>query len=472
MSTLHYNGVEIDVVKTLSYDRQHVFDGPAYLWTRHRIHVVGIFNPAATSYSFAGLPANVFKSPGNNPAFTDNLIRHLLAQPRRKLVYTMAPKDEFGNPAIFKDDYSGRSLVILDCPPSPDPAAPDFAGYSNQRYATDANNGPTPLGSLVREIVGTKTWAVEFSIEACVNECMNYYRNPVVLLSHRWSAAQHVDQDGFCTRTVSGHAIFRTDRMLEMVATPDHFRSSLAHPVPKNCQRENITVRIHEDGNRFDYTFVDREQSHTIRRRGVTRIEALATSRRVTASADDPLAQSLPHIGSALAGRPSAGINLLLTPLLALIPHFELRFVVKVWGNRSANRFGLMSVAEQVLVAKSPIGKVGDDSKYRLDVRAAFDLVGRYAQAEATFIFGPRATNIDGLGGNLARDFPYLMDDELGTVATIQDANGRTAYQGFFARGSQLEQLIASGLSEPCQPPAFPRSQTGEAVDLPVNGPS
>jgi hypothetical protein len=468
VSTLHYNGLQIQVIRTLSYVRRAVYDGPIYLYTRHRIHVQGIFNPAATAYNVGAVAGTPITFPGANPALTDQTIRHQLMQPRGKLIYTAAGPDETGSPAIFRDGLGGRNLVILDCPPSTDPAQPDFGGSpGNNRYDCDAAFGPTPIDCTVRQISGTRTWVVEFVIEANVNECFVQYSHPPVILSHRWRMVHDVDRRGFTRRTVMGHVILRTDVMRSMKVSPDAFRTHVFHPIPDNMVRENIRVTAEPDGERLDYSFSDQEVALNLTVQGVAYIEAFARvhlrqpgSSEVTRSFGRPFLSGVQNFGNLIGAVEDA------------IPRLAVTMNVRVHGTPDAKRVKLRNIAWRVLAIKMPKAFQGPSQapNIGLDGVVGVDMVNPYVDMNMTFLTGLGSQVNLLTGGSVAQQFPELWEDEMGDVGTWQTKPGRAAYAPEISRGFYAEQCIAQALQSPCRYPGLALNQDAQdlAVDLVV----
>jgi hypothetical protein len=157
MSVLRYNGITLDIVKTLNYERRPVYDGCCYLYTIHKVLVEAVVSPAATSYDFthettlqAGVnappaavnikngfvPGGIPTSQGakatadfataNNANNSDVAIRHLLLQKRGRLVYTAGERVSALNPNIPFTTFRGgaQTSLILDMPSIVGPKVP------------------------------------------------------------------------------------------------------------------------------------------------------------------------------------------------------------------------------------------------------------------------------------------------------------------------------------------------------------
>jgi hypothetical protein len=185
-------------------------------------------------------------------------------QPRRQLLYVTENTIVIASPEILfvPNAGGGPATTIVPC---------------------DANNGPFPIHCNVTAVKGAKTYFVDFAVETYIQECI-FYKTPGLLTtiaSHRWSMHDEIDEDLFTTRTVRGHAIFKSDLLNVVQRDPDAYRAFLFHPVSDNFRREHVTVEVNEDNNRIDYSFTDREISMQLSQitinQKVTRIEAFYT---------------------------------------------------------------------------------------------------------------------------------------------------------------------------------------------------
>lgn len=478
MASIWYNGVSIEILRTVACRRRVVLDGPTYLWSEWFIHVRGVLNPSATSY-IARLPGDAFPIEGSLPAYTDATIRHQLMQPRKKLVYTAAgPGPNPGDPpnldvtaAVEGVGGVGGSLVILETPLPLDPDTPNFTGGpAGDRYFTDAQNGPFPTIYNVVRVDGIKTIHIEFAVMARVNECFNYYSSPAVLLAHRWTQTHDVDRDGYTRRSVRGHAIFRSDVLLNK-GRPDDFRAALFHPISQNSERQNVRVVADESNCRLDYSFVDQQVSHNNVVKHVSRVEAFAVARRSQPS-DVGVLKALAAAALGLRARsPLAAAS----ALGGVLPYISATVVVRVWGTRQASRKLLRNVASRVFSLKmpDPFGGALDLPSYDIDTAWTYDLVGRYVELQGTLTVPLGDLSEVSLDGTAELDdvFPNLMTDDIPGVATVRDTPGRMAVQGNTCRGTWLEQCVSQVLEAPCKNPPGPVSVPyTKDVPLPVPG--
>lgn len=479
MSTFQYNGISLTPCRTVAYRRDVRLDsGASYLWTEHVLTVEGIFNPALTSYNYVGSVNNPQPFPGKNPAYTDSIVRHTLSQPRGRLFYTVAGPQADGTPAQNRDGLTGNSLVVLDVPPgaADNPLSPAGRGT----WDTDANNGPVVLGLTVVPVGGMiRTWFVRITVRACVNECFNYYSTPCVLLSHRWTTTHDIDRDYLTTRTVRGHAIFRSDALRAVAGDVqvDDYRQALGHPVPVGFKREFVHVTPHEDGNRIDYLFVDRETVLTVVAQNVSRIEAYGTVSEFGGSVGPVLISAL--MGWATGGR-GAGGAIRGAARGALnsgnLPSAALSLVVRVWGTKAAARSDLVRTAETIAGLKFPPLFKGNGTVVSLDV--VFDLMGRYAEYRATIqapgVIGGLAALIAGAGGQGIADrlgVTQILDDEIpGYVTATPQGPGPQPSGSGGTRGSYAAVAVSQALQQPCvkpPAPALPRTAVDRTIPDP-----
>lgn len=225
-TSIEYNGIVFDTVRSDPWEVEAVYDGPTYLYTRTVISCTGVLNPEAMSFerNAAGV---VNRGGGLYGAATRLNIEHALMQPRKKLVVSVG------------------TVTTLSSP---------LPGFT-----VDAFNGPKPLYVNVLETDGDKTMIIQFIVETCLNRCPG--AAPPIVLSHRWVANDEIVMPHYLTtRTIHGHAILRTDRMLSAGVIPDDFRAAFFHPVPGDLQRSDINVTVTEDGEAVEYDVMDQER--------------------------------------------------------------------------------------------------------------------------------------------------------------------------------------------------------------------
>jgi len=335
MELISYNGIELQIVKTNVVERVPVRSEDRagdYLFTKWTIDVIAQINPGATSYIMSnGVPE---EDPDNSPGTTDNAIRQFLAQDRK--VLTIIAGGE----------------TILD--------SPDFIPGSNQtRQATDARNGPFCEVFAITQIVGTQNFAVHIRFVTYVNECEE--TNSIVL-SNRWNVSESIDDLFYPTRNTSGKVILRTDLMYQQQLNADSFRSNMFFPVPDNFQRENIEVKLSEDGAELTYSFRDVGKCFN---RGFTspivKAKIFQTGNYVAGNHMRGIAQGLLETTNGIASAAGGidGLSILRGIGTALashsathrkyqilqLPHYEFSMEVQLWGDRNTPRSKLHRIA-------------------------------------------------------------------------------------------------------------------------------
>jgi hypothetical protein len=471
MSTLIYNCVQIEVIQTVRYVREPVYEGKTYVYSRHFVHVRGLVNPGSTSYDYqqqttdnvVGGSANpnfsrrgVNKTrnlqppaPGNNANVTDQVIRHLLQQPRRKLLYTCGGNDPTGNPAQIQFTFVGgaQDTQILEAP------------YRNRggdppQYTVDCNNGPFPRLWNVTRVDGTGMFRVEFAVECFVNEAHLYLLKPPLLLCNEYEMQHDIDRDGYCTQSVRGVARFRADVLATLQTTPDDYRKFLCMDVPRGFQRQNLRVRARADGATVDYQYTDRQESHSLfyvgtrrdpaRTTGHTRIEAFATVSQGKEALEKQLEQvgrgvfgAAVAAGGAALGAAAGGLGLGATAAAAgragagaalgssfyvgdLVPQKVVDLVVRVWGGPWSHRADLFRLCDYICFAKVP-QLLDPFVRYSATrTRVTLDLVGRFVQVEKTAAVGGLTRAVSEMVGMGFQDLPGLFaDDEIVVPAEV-----------------------------------------------------
>ncbi len=358
-----YNGIVLDqLVRLLRRSSESVSDGPTYLYTRHMLHIMGRYNPDATSYDALGLP-----QPGNIAALTDTAVRNALMQPRQQLIITL---DE--------DDMPGGEFVWISSP--------------LEGYATDAANGPIPHHVDITQLLGAIHMDVEIIIEVNINECISVPHADVgsapdhIVLSHILEATDDIDPNALTRRTVSGRMTLRTDAAIAADAMPDDFRAALFFPVMPNCQREDIHVTATEDGRQLVYSYADQEKMNLLTALaqqncpGLVNLEASHTAEIGKPGFDDlmvPVGRSLARGGERLirvGANGLIGAFLNIVPAVAmsaldlgitvaqLVPRQMHTVVARATGTRNADKQKLEAVALEFCKNRLTAAQVPDGS--------------------------------------------------------------------------------------------------------------
>lgn len=408
-------GVYLQDAALLGFERQPVYDAHTYIWTRVRVHVRGVFNPVATSYTFAGVASGtgtdpVFRS-RQVPAFTDRAIRHALAQPRRQLY------------------LEAGGTVLLYCPAVGE--------------VCDADSGPKLVGNPIVQALGDKSFLVDVHYECCVNECELFNTTASSMLAHSFSVRESIDQDFYSTITIDGHAIFHRGRLLGNAANqpglgvvPHDFLAYLAHPVRPGFQRIDVQVDAPEGGNELRYRTTDREKSHTfLRSRGVTRIEATHSATTTKPNLEEYGLMAMERAAGRLAG--AAGIAAgaagavakggataagfagqasgmgfgIINDAVGMIPRVRHVLCARVWGDRTARRDNLELVARAVCEARIAGSQLPGVAWWTLR-NLTHDLSGKFVEAVAWCEVGP----ISGAGVAVLRGLQSIFGANKPTI--------------------------------------------------------
>lgn len=411
MSVLQYNELTLDVVRTLNYHREPVYDQVGnYCWTKHVGSFQCWYNPSATTYRLvAGAP------PANNPPqpapTTDVAIRHKLMQPRRQFVWEVRAGEDF--------------LVIPE------------AGKT-----TDAQNGPTPLACDVQALHGTKTFQVRFDIELAVNESGLFTATPPLLLSHSWRQEVVYDDNFFETRTTTGQAIFRRDLLDDF--TPDDFRQFLFPQPIKGFKRVQVHISAGEDPNSIQYTVIDRMVYKSLREQSITNIECSQSAGVRASDLVGAAMQSGGAVGSGInafslfrSGMPIAGTVSALSGVVGLTRGFlPLRFtsfVVKVHGSPSATRLQLFDAAVRMFFSRaaSQVDRVFNGFNFEVSL----DLMRPYLEMQVTGAAG-LADQFAQFAGN-----PFAGIPDVTTILPM-DNNNETVTATIAYPGDRFEPVV------------------------------
>lgn len=396
----------LDPVQQLGYEQVPVWDGPTYLYTIHRMHFRGIYNPASFAWNIAqNVPLGgdytglyPILSPGSLAPITNDAIRHYLLHPRGTLTYNIG--------GIVQPIPGGSTVVIsggMEALRSPTNVLGADDDDSPASYTVDCKNGPVPLHCNVVEVRGKKTFVVDWAIECYVNESYIFRRSTTLsaLLSQRWTVEEDLDQDFFATRIINGHAIFRSDRLQILNAVADDFRAWLMNPPQNNFRRTVQQILISEDGTRLDYVLIDRQVPYsltpTVIQRGVTRFEAEYTQGYIRRVSGEQAILDLALAGaSGIATAVGKGGNLAsaikgygllqLPKALDFIPRFQQHLICRVWGNQNSTRASLYQTSLEVLTSKiSAINtRLGSGS-----ISVTEDLAGKFIQLDCSIELGP-----------------------------------------------------------------------------------
>lgn len=260
--------------------------GPNYVYTHYQLHVIGIFNPAATAYERGpGGPI----APKDNGAIAANIpgpttavaVENALQQPRQRLKYMMGG---LVDPAT--NVFRGGN-VVLESPWS----------RPNVAITMDDKNGPWVEDFNVKEVHGTKTFIVELLVHTWVNtrhiDIDRDIEIPItdLILSNTYRVTDTVDEQFMLSRFTKGKLVLSTMLMEALengvinvrgvpaggFSGPDDFRTAMfkqLHPIPLNTKRHDLHVEVAETNDALIYDFTDEERIVNLIQPNITNIKA------------------------------------------------------------------------------------------------------------------------------------------------------------------------------------------------------
>lgn len=227
MSTFSYNGIDIDLIETMTLSQEAVYDpsGVDYLWTHFNFVIRGVLN------------AGLSDVPGEAPTTNMNRIRSKLETPRRTLIHTPAG---IGGPLITS------------------PKAGD---------SVDAKNGPIPRACKIIQLTEA-TFLIEYEVDTWIVECEDPTATPPPYLNNRYKTQVTIDDNFYTRRLITGRIHFRTN----IQGNPDDFRDVFFPPLEPGFKRMNIDITVQEDQTAIDYSFTD-QQVYTLPPPPATKLE-------------------------------------------------------------------------------------------------------------------------------------------------------------------------------------------------------
>ncbi len=446
MSVVIYNDVQLKIVRTARWDSRTIYteDSCDPVVIHHHFGFECIFNQAATTTSDTELPIQAM-----------NVLRDKLLTPRRRL--TIA--NEVGHIGM---DVAGE-----------DPF--------EEQQALDARNGPRPIACNIYRIIGEKTMVVYWECEVYIPfKCPD---KDTSILVHRWEHSHDIDQLNYTTRTISGQAVFNTERLRKGDQLPDDFRSQFFHELPPHMVRQNVRVTQHSDGCTFSYQITDREVPFSVGR---------------SVKWTDGLVYANPILK--IQGRYTQGY--VDEKWIGFANRYN-SMTVEVWGIRTCPRAYLVSAAiKAALPYGFPIGLYTQDLNPGFSADITVDLTEKYAMFRVGYTTGGgmlRST----LGGgpfDLINNFPedklkYAVQYAEFTPQAIRDSMMSQAMRDLMitlglpapggglpdkpaptdnpplvndngSRGTFLEKLIAQRLMYPCELPRNPDRRMIEDTDI------
>lgn len=220
-TTLVYNGVSIDWIKTNKFEQEAVRDesDTDLIYSHITIGVTGVLNTCIQ---------------GENPWVWMDENRSKLLEPRKKL-YFNCDGDE-----------------LIQSPP---------VGFEY-----DAKLGPKPKTCNITKMDGS-TFMIYYEIETWLVDCVISEGQPQPILNNRWEVTTNVDSDYYATRTINGLLVFNgyyIDQQAGNALAYAEHEGLIVPKIPDGWKREQINVKLSADGLKLNYTIVDKEQHFAI----------------------------------------------------------------------------------------------------------------------------------------------------------------------------------------------------------------
>lgn len=455
---LTYGNINFPITKILGFSQKPETLGNQYAFTRVLITVQTVFNPAISSYvqNFGQSP----QAQGGVMGFDcESQVRAYLQQPRLRLLYVKG------------------GVTVLD---SHENGAP-----------CDVQGGPRFVGGQIwsRGIGGYRTWVGNLTFEVCINESRRYTSNPSVVLAHVFKQSHDLDPDHFVTVVTEGEVIFRRDQLELLGNRPDFYRNwFLSHPIGENLQRVSIKCLGDSTGTRLKYRCVDKEMAlnKMLAGYGVTRIEAsmnygkhipgmeewlmrMEAARQKWTNKNKGAIGSLLSMGMDLMGsgegkgmgglKDFGSAGDILPEMLATLPACRVSVSVKVWGDRSSSKQGLLQIVYKVhdVVRRRQPFLITPTRDYSYGM----DLAGKFVQGTVTFIQGPGGTTTAAIPSPERVFLP--TDDVNGIFTTAAFPNPVYPAEGG-VRGTFLGALMYQNLSTPFAVPPAPLAAVPQSV--------
>lgn len=443
-----YNGIDMQEVQTIVLSWEPRYDGPNRMFDEVTYEGIFYLNPQAVSYSRDGVKAPEAKA-GELPASSISSIRTRLLAPRGNLVVS-----------------NGATNVIFSPPPG---------------KLCDVVGGPKPYRADVEWIAGLKTFAVRFGVQTCLNPCISEAATPAAILSARWASEKTIDQDGYSTRVIQGHATFDVGALLALGRIPDQYFDSLVHPLDDNWRRVNIQVQALEDATELTWVVTDKEMPLNLENVGIARCEI---DHHASISRISPVSAVIDSVGGGIKKEerrrlepeynpkskiPIIGpaIDLGLNLLRSAIPMETHTITVRLWGNSHSKKFDLEQWGVRVIMDLLAKVKVNEFLRGSCDYVNAVrrDGAGKFVEL-TTYITVPamKAAAASGIGGVAVGPVFTWPDtppnDDIDGV--LFDGNGKNPplpggdkTKGG-TRGTWLGKLVAQAMTKPCQKQAAP----------------
>lgn len=220
-TTLVYNGVSIDWIKTNKFEQEAVRDesDTDLIYSHITIGVTGVLNSCIQ---------------GDSPWTWMDENRSLLLEPRGKLYF----------------NCDGEELI--QSPP---------VGFEY-----DAKLGPKPKICNITKMDGS-TFMIYYEIETWLVDCVISEGQPHPILNNRWEVTTNIDSDYYATRTINGILVFNgyyIDQQAGNALDYAEHEGLIVPKIPDGWKREQINTRLSSDGLKLNYTIIDKEQHFAI----------------------------------------------------------------------------------------------------------------------------------------------------------------------------------------------------------------
>jgi len=234
MTTVVYNGVVLRDCETKSFEQTITYDesNTDLIYSRFRIRVASTL--AATripkSGTFGIQPPTLESI--EHATERQKVIQRYLSEPRQDFWMlidkgvvnegmTAAELAALGSPSnVGIDDFLLMSTGIADGNMDKHPLSSQYGPNDvvPRIDVLDANNGPKPISVSVTQIIGGRTFRVEFEIEVCRKLCISDFNDtpppyeiwgPITptgsfILSNRWNIEESKDENWITTRVLQG----------------------------------------------------------------------------------------------------------------------------------------------------------------------------------------------------------------------------------------------------------------------------
>lgn len=272
MSFIIYDGVQLGLIQTRSYQQSAITLGQDQAGTRHTLSVLATV--ARTTLGLTGGPDAVMPigppGPGANGAAALIRFRDQMMTPRKAFRFVV------GNQTFANIVAVARPGV---------PLAAD---------ALDIENGPKPLACNILGFNSVGSVVVEYTIQwAMPNPCEDV-NDTMAVLAHAWKGEDEISEDFFLTRVYTG--IIHFNAMIVGPGSgnagihPDRLRRILFPPRTPGTHRRSVQVKNLEDGYTMAYRIVDAQPNAFVNSEDVTRIEATQSLIHTTPSSQETLA--------------------------------------------------------------------------------------------------------------------------------------------------------------------------------------